>query len=397
MKGISWKYISFIAGLIGIYLLMLYFMPKKFNWFVTLYQKDKAPFGAYVFKLLSDRFFLSPITTSNRSLYELNDLSDSNLLILCEDFQVGEADRETLFNLVGSGNTALISAHKMDTIFSDSVGVRLNTLSFSFYLDKIWGEDSLGIKLLENPFDSKKIYWFPEQLLPQYFESFDPNISEVIAVNTNGKPVLLRVSYGKGIFLLSSSPLIFSNFSMLRQDNSDFVAGMLSGLESTSMHWTEYYQLGRMEAKTPLRYVLSEPSLKWALYILISTILISMVFDIKRKQRIIPVIVPLKNETLDFVRTIARLYFQKKDHQDLAAKKILHFTDHVRRQLHIDINDEISVVIDKVAAKTGSEVKDVKLLFEQINFISTASYISPEELMLLVERIEAVQKNDYNI
>ena len=387
MKRISWKYIVFLTTVIGIYLLLLYFMPKKFNWFVTLYQKDKAPFGAYVFKLLSDSSWLGPVNTSNKSLYELNELPDSSLLVLCEEFKFDESERETLLNLVEGGKIAIISAHQMDTAFSNAIGVKVNNLSFNFLLDKIWGEDSLGIKFAETSFDTSKIYWLPEKLLSQYFESFDAANTKVIAKNTNGKPVLLLITYGKGTILLSSTPLVFTNFSMMRNNNSEFVAGILSCLQPGSLHWTEFYQLGRMEASTPLRYVLSEPSLKWALYILMCTILISMVFDIKRKQRIIPVMTPLKNETLDFVRTISRLYFQKKDHRDLAVKKILHFTDHIRQHLHIDIKDEISIVISKVAAKTGSEEKAVKMLFDQMNFISTASYITAKELKLLMDRI----------
>lgn len=373
--------------------MLLYFMPQRFNWFVTLYQKDKDPFGAYVFKSLIDNSWLTQINTSNQSLYELNELSDPNLLILCEDFKITQSEMESLLNLVADGKTAIISAHQMDTIFTDSLGLKINHLSFNFYLDKIWGEDSLGIRFVLAPFDISKTYWLPEQLLGQYFESFDPSTTNVIAENTNGEPVLLNVRYGKGNLLLSSTPLVFTNFSMLRSDNHAFVAGILSHLKPGSLHWTAYYQLGRMEASTPLRYVLSEPSLKWALYILMITILVSMIFEVKRTQRVIPVISPLKNETLDFVKTISRLYYQKKDHKDLAVKKMLHFTDHMKQHLHVDSNDEILEVISKVAAKTGSEEKEVKLLFDQMNYISNASYISASELKLLMDRIEECVKD----
>lgn len=388
MSRLNWKYISFLAMLVGFYFLLLYFMPRKFNWFVTLYQKDKDPFGAYVFKSLIDNSWLTQINTSNKTLYELQDSEDPNLLILCERFDVTQSEMETLLNQVKGGKSAIISSHQMDTTFTDSLGLKINPHSYKFYFDKIWGEDSLGVKFVLAPFDTSKTYWLPEQFLPQYFESFDPSTTNVIAKNTHGKPVFLNVRFGKGNLLLSSTPLVFTNFSMLRSDNHEFVAGILSFLKSTTLHWTEYYQLGRMEASTPLRYVLSEPSLKWALFILMITILVSMVFEVKRKQRIIPVISPLKNETLDFVKTIARLYYQKKDHKDLAVKKMLHFTDHLKQKLHIDINDEISEVIIKVAAKTGSEEKEVKLLFDQMNYISNASYISAKELKLLLDRMD---------
>ena len=122
------------------------------------------------------------------------------------------------------------------------------------------------------------------------------------------------------------------------------------------------------------------------------TILLFMAFEMKRGQRIIPVITPLKNETVDFVRTISRLYYQKKDHRNLAAKKILHFTDYLKQHLYIDIDDEISEVIEKVAAKTSSTDKDVKLLFDQMNIISNASYISAKELKRFLDNIENIIK-----
>lgn len=372
----------------GLYFLLLYFMPRKFNWLVTLYQKDKNPFGTYIFKSLIDNSWLDTVNTSNRTLYELQELEDPNLLILCEHFSVSQSEIETLLEKVNGGKTAIISAQHMDTIFTDSLGLRLNQLSYNFYFQSLWEQDSLGLRFVLAPFDTARSFWLPMHLLPQYFISYDPATTDVIAENTDGNPVLLNVRFGEGNLLLSSTPLAFSNFSMLHDDNHEFVAGILSLLQSGALYWTEYYQLGRMEASTPLRYVLSEPALKWALYVLMLTILVSMVFEVKRKQRIIPVISPLKNETLDFVKTIARLYYQKKDHKDLALKKMMHFTEYLKQHLYIDTNDEISEVINKVTAKTGSQENEVKLLFDQMNYISNASYISANELKLLLDRME---------
>ena len=392
MFKINWKYMAFLATLLLLYFLLLYFMPQRFNWFVTLYEKDKDPFGAYVFKTLIDNSWITDVNTSHQTAFELQHLEEPNLFVLCEELSVSTSEIEALLNLAHDGKSILISAHQMDTVFTDSLQLKINTLSFQFYLDKLWGIDSLGIKFTKEPFDTAKTYWFPEQLLPQYFEEYDPSANEVIAVNTQGKPVLVNLKFGKGNVLVSSTPLVFSNFSMLRSDNYDLVAGILSQLQPGALHWTEYYQLGRMEASTPLRYVLSEPALKWALYILMLTILLFMAFEMKRGQRIIPIITPLKNETVDFVKTISRLYYQKKDHRNLAAKKILHFTDYLKQHLYIDIDDEISEIIEKVAAKTGSTEKDVKLLFDQMNFISNASYISAKELKLFLNRIENIIK-----
>lgn len=376
--------------------MLLYFMPQRFNWFVTLYQKDKNPFGTFVLKSLMDKSWDSEVLVSNKTMYELDDIQDENLLILCEQLELANADKESLLSQVSDGKTAIISMHQLDSIFGDTLGVKLNSLSFTFYLDKVWGEDSLGMKFHALPHDTSKIYWLPEQLLPQYFVDYNSENTKIVAINSNDKPILLDIRFGQGNILLSSTPLVFTNFSMLKSDNYGFVEALLSRLQPGNLHWAEYYQMGRMEAQTPLRYVLSEPSLKWALYMLMITILISMIFEVKRKQRVIPIIVPLKNETLDFVKTIARLYYQKKDHKDLAVKKMLHFTDHLKRKLHIDTKDEVDEIIKKVAAKTNNPQEDVNVLFEQMNQVSNSSYISSGELKLLLNRIEKVIK-DQNI
>lgn len=43
---------------------------------------------------------------------------------------------------------------------------------------------------------------------------------------------------------------------------------------------------------------------------------------LKRKQRIIPVIRPLENSSIDFARTVGGLYYEYKDYYDLITKKI---------------------------------------------------------------------------
>jgi hypothetical protein len=297
-----------------------------------------------------------------------------------------------VLNLASEGKTILIAAHQMDTAFTSVLNLSINEMSFSFYIQSMWGEDTLGIKSNNSQLDTSSTYWYPNQLVAQYFQSYDPTITEVIGSNTDGNAVLLNVKHGEGSFLLSTTPLAFSNFSMLRNSNNEYVAGILSCLHPGSLHWSEYYQLGRMESQTPLRYILSQPALKWALYILMITILIFMIFELKRKQRVIPVVSPLKNETLDFVKTIARLYYQRKDHKNLAAKKILHFTEYLKHQLHIDLNEDVSEIVNTVAAKTASAEIEVKNLFDQMGVISNASFISSKELKILFDRINRITK-----
>jgi hypothetical protein len=84
----------------------------------------------------------------------------------------------------------------------------------------------------------------------------------------------------------------------------------------------EYYKPNKFRAaQTPLRYILSVPAYRWAYYVAIFSILIYVVVYARRQQRIIPIIEPFKNLSLEFARTVGTLYYQQKDHRDLAEKK----------------------------------------------------------------------------
>lgn len=397
MSKVNLKYLSFLAVLVTLYLAMLYFMPQRFNWTVTYYQRDKNPFGAYVFKSLADKSWIGQVNTSNRTIFELRDFEEPNLLVICNNFDISDVEMESILQLLEAGKTIFIASSQIDTLLTSRFGIKMSGINFEFLLQSMWGGDSAGVSFGYPHEMRDATYWLPRQLLNQSFVEYDPNIAEVIAKNTDDDPVLLKVRHGGGILLLSSTPMVFANFSMLKDDNYKYVAGMLSDIEGGKLHWTEYYQLGRMEAQTPLRYILSEESLKWAFYIAIFSIIIFMIFESKRTQRIIPIITPLKNETLVFVKTIARLYYQKKDHKQLANKKMIHFLDHLKQKLRIDVNEEIGSVINTVAAKTGSDVEEVRLLFDQINRISNVRYISADELKIFVLRIEAVLNENYKL
>ncbi|MEJ7677787.1 MAG: hypothetical protein WKG06_07955 [Segetibacter sp.] len=59
-------------------------------------------------------------------------------------------------------------------------------------------------------------------------------------------------------------------------------------------------------------------------------LLLYVLFEMKRRQRIIPVITPLKNSTLDFVKTVASVYYNEKDNNGIADKKVNYFLEFVR-------------------------------------------------------------------
>ena len=82
------------------------------------------------------------------------------------------------------------------------------------------------------------------------------------------------------------------------------------------------YKEGTYASDSPLRFIFSQPSLKWAWLLALFFIITFMLFNAKRRQRAIKIITPLRNTTVQFTKTVANLYYESKDHTNIIDKKM---------------------------------------------------------------------------
>jgi hypothetical protein len=143
-----------------------------------------------------------------------------------------------------------------------------------------------------------------------------------------------------------------------------------------------------METATPLRFILTTEPLRWAYYLTLLSILLFIVFEAKRKQRIIPVIKPFANTTLEFVGTIGNLYYQRGDHKNIAEKKIQFFFDQLHSTYFISSNHKDEDYGKLLSKKSGVPEKTVRELLNIVSYISEQEKISAPQLISLNELIE---------
>ena len=384
----DWKYITYLAIAVGIYLTIKLLSPREFNWRITFHHEDKNPYGAYVLGQLMDDIF--PTTDhSYFTLYELYDTLDTpaNFLSISSTFSPGHEDVVALLNNVTKGGTAFISAQHFYGNFADTL--HLKTADIFFNPDLNFNlKDSIWIYLENETINAGYEFGFTAKDVHNYFETFDSTKTTLVAVNEDGLPMTIRMKWGKGYLLLNSTPLAFTNYHMVSDENSEFASASLSHLPNLPLIQSEFYHVGRMEASTPLRFILSNEPLRWAYYLTILSILLFMVFEAKRKQRIIPIIKPLANTTLDFVSTIANLYLQKKDYKNIAEKKIVYFLDSIKTNYLLDLFHPSELLINALARKSGNEEDKVVALFKQIENIQNKTSITELELINLSSSIE---------
>lgn len=382
------KYILILVGCILFYVILEVFTPKPIDWTITLASEDKNPFGAYLIDARFEDLF-SKKSKSNATIYELQDSSYQNLFILSQQFAPSKEDVNALLESVDKGHDAFIISSFFNGTFADTLG--LATEDYLFQGDifqNIEKEDTASLYFTSPSFE--KDYYYQRNNTQYYFSEFDSTKTRIIALNDLERPILINIPWGEGNLYLGSTPLAFTNNYMVYKENYEFVSNALSYLPTGSIHWTEYYQLGRMEARTPLRFILRTESLRWAYYITIVSVLLFMIFEAKRKQRIIPVIKPLRNETLDFVGTISNLYYQNKAHKSMALKKINFFMERLRSHYYL-VSENDPGYLEKVASKLGEDKDDIVELFNLINEIKKSDQITENQLITLNKKLEAIK------
>jgi hypothetical protein len=194
---------------------------------------------------------------------------------------------------------------------------------------------------------------------------------------------------------LHFAPLAFSNFFLLHKHNIAYYENALSYL-SPGTHvviWDEYFRYDRTRGFSAFRYIFSSEPLRWAFWLLLLLFAILYLFESKRRQREIPLINPLTNTSLDFVRTIGRLYFQRRDNHNLAMKMVTHFQDQVRTRWHLPVNAFDEAFADKLAYRTGYAKLSLMPLVGYMGELPSKTYISDDELLDFHQQLEAFYKH----
>ena len=196
-----------------------------------------------------------------------------------------------------------------------------------YYIDREGESDSLTLSLTKPPFQNQ-LYTYPGRRYDFYFDKLDTATTTVLGYDENKKPNFIHLRAGEGNLYVQVAPMAFTNYFLLHKNNIAYYENALSVISphTTRIVWDEYYSTRRQqqEGEKPNWFsgFLKHPSLKWALLTAMIALLVYVLLEMRRKQRIIPVIKKRANESLDFVKTIGRLYHDKSDHKNLCKKNV---------------------------------------------------------------------------
>ncbi len=376
--------------------------PRQFNPRITLRQNDKIPYGTYAaFKLLPTLFPNATISYDKKEPGEWDSLdmkADNQAIILvANDFNAEEWELETLKEFMQKGNYVFIIANSLSYDANRFLRSRSSELAFDEYFGE--GLDSLQVQLENPPFINRSTYLYPGRKYENTFSMVDTMRTTILGRNEKRQVNFIQMNTGKGRLYVHLAPLAFSNYFLLHKNNVRYFEQALSVIPPNinRIAWNEYYLVKRSfkKEKSPglYRVLFQYPAFKWGLLTAIFSLLLFVLLELRRKQRMIPVITPPKNESLDFVKTIGRLYYDQNDHVNLAKKMSVYFLDHLRSQFKITTHPLDESFVETVHAKTGYSVEELKQITSFIQFIETAPAISDQQLTQFYRQLENFYQN----
>lgn len=386
---------------------------KKLNQRLTLWRKDKIPYGTYYARENIHRIFpdaavynnkLSPDPNTKGSLNNLIEYGDHTrtcYLIIADKVIPDQQEIEGLFNLVQKGAHIFISGFSIDSDLLDSLQVKAYLYSGLFN-----DHDSLTVKIYDPVSWKETSYTYPGKALDNHFSIIDSSITTVLGKDEFGKANYIKIAYESGgAFYIHLAPMALSNFFLLHKQNKTYYDQVMSWLPSNAevVRWDDYFRNSTKgdnkdgnNFKSPydaLNWLSKQPGLWTAVWLLLLLLLIVYLFESKRKQRIIPVIVPLKNASVDFVKTIGRMYFQRKDNKDLAHKMTVHFLAHVRNRYNLRMAVTDEDFVKKLAFKSGYDQQAIQALVYDLRYAQDVHQVSDLELLELNHKLENFYKN----
>jgi len=277
-----------------------------------------------------------------------------------------------------NGGNIFISANYLGKELTDTLHFKTSELAFE---EKTLWRDTVNLNFANPRLKTPSNYCFTKSVYGALFSSLDTLNTTILGTCQAKYANFVKIKLGDGAFFVHTEPVVFTNYYLVDKQKYDYAFRALSYLPKTATLWDEYYKPNKTESDTPLRYILSDAPLKAAYYLLITGIVLFMIFEAKRRQRIIPIIKPHRNTSKEFAETVARLYLHNRNHKDIATKRFKYFLEHIRSKYFMIFNNQFDEKqYELIASKAGVNLELVKSIFENYHLIEAKDGIDEATL-----------------
>lgn len=388
---------------------------SRHDWRETYKQNSKEPYGTNLLSnLLKSYFGKNNFTVGtlplSKALAKIDSSKIKTYLFIGDRMFLRQEDADTLLAFVAKGNQALISAQYIPSELNDSLGFHScgtnesmtgreddSICRMNFYHPRLGSPKPYQYKFVYK--GESVAYEWNYFLLNNSCDSLPP--LDRLGYSLPNHLNFIRVPYGSGFFYFHLNPMVFTNYSLLDESHVEYCEKVFAHLPEGKCYWDE---LSRMPSpsrrhpeepgKGPLHYLLSQTPIRWAWYTMLGLIITYFLFRAVRRQRVIPVILPNANTSLEFVQTVGELYYQQSDHQKLIIQKMKLFLLFIRNRYYLTTNILDPVLVRAISVKSQIPAEDVDKIFKLYNvYQNTVVAVDQNELIAFHKALEHFYKN----
>ncbi len=426
--------------LLVVYLAVIRTKKPTFIWSETYIESSDQPFGTSVLSDLLENYFpgkqfekvnndLSEKLTADTNVHK-------NYIFIGQYPFYTDSVFDLLKTFVSNGNDAFLALNQLPENLSSEILLQNNggyttqdTVYYidnfgdsAFYLEENYAEDpyafstfstsKIGLNFFDPDFKRDSSYTFQlevaEEIVPYDWNYFLPAFQKSIvnyqalgSIYSLNFCDLIKVPYGSGNFYIHCNPIVFSNYFQIEENNIEYTSKVLSYLKPGDIIWDEYSKTtynseienNETQQEGPLKFILSQTSLRWAWYTMLIALLLFILFRTKRMQQSIPVLEPNENKSLEFVQTIGRMYYIRKNHKQLAQQKIKLFLHFINEKYQLATHTQDEIFIQKLVMKSEISTSSIQSILKHAKYIDNTDDVTDNDLIELHKLLEYFYKN----
>ncbi|MFN0274464.1 MAG: hypothetical protein ACKVPJ_01865 [Chitinophagales bacterium] len=445
-KDIVWIVLGVLL-LGGLILLLFSMNERRYNWNETYYINDEEPFCNSVLLELAETYFPGKeLGVVNRNIYRVMDtiqsLDHKNYFFSGYTFFMDDTTLNKFLEFIYKGNDAFISANSFsdevaEELFrsvenqvpsSDSLSKSLDdsleeSFSYGDYLDEdnntsfksmlhTSPAQNINLNFVQKDFstvngypytytirDEPRTYnwkYFTEEFMLKEGKSYEMN---PLGKVSSGGYNFIELKHGRGTIYFFTTPLLLTNMYLIEKENLDYTSKLLSHLKPGDIIWDEYSKRRHggdympPSSEGPLGFILSQQSLRWAWYLLLTGLLTFLVFKGKRMQQAIPVTEPNINKSLEFSQTIGRMHYLSRNTKNLARQKMKLFQHHIKERYRLPAHDPNDILFQKLSMHAQLPEKDIRHIFTTYKYIEAQNSISDDDIIDFHNLLDTYYKN----
>src|ERR1035437_3326986 len=275
------SYLIVIATLFVGLIALNHYSPKPIDWTETYNINGKSPYSCYILNdMFGSIFPKQTIENSYDGFYASLDSTSAekkNIIVITNNFEPDKYDFGALLKFVAKGNDFFLSSTRFSNAILDSLKIKVSS---SIIDTSAFRKGKETLFLLNPQLRNDSGYHYSKKMPLAYLSSLDTLNTLKLGTNRNGKMNFICTKYGLGKIYIHTQPLAFTNYHLLN-GNTEYASKALSYLPIRTTVWDNYYKPDRFINTSPTRYILSQPPLQSAYYLLLITLLLYLVVESK--------------------------------------------------------------------------------------------------------------------